>query len=202
MFSTFAYEIGAVFLLAALLMYGTVSGLIPRAFRAGKPAPIFFGIALLGFAIYRFGPDLYAGWLSIGAVAPSLTSSRPTPAEATPAPHPVRPAASKANAQRQPNSGWKTIVLNDSVPAPTEPAPPVGKAIEDTDAKPAAESPTLTERADTTPAAESSALTGQTGRKAAGESCCNSPYDSGAKRAIKSIGHFLHIGQRKEQNPQ
>ena len=199
MFSTFAYEIGAVFLLAALLMYGTVSGLIPRTLRAGKPAPIFFGIALLGFAIYRYGPDLYAGWLSIGAVAPSLTSSRPTPAQPTPAPRPVKSSASKANTQRQPNSDWKAIVLNDSVPAET--ASPVGKPIEDADAKPAMESSAPTERADTTPAAASSALTGETGRTAA-ESCCNSPYDSGAKRAIKSIGHFLHIGPRKEQAPQ
>jgi len=200
LFSTFAYEIGAVFLLAALLMYGTVSGLVPRALKAGKPGPIVLGVALLGFVIYRYGPDLYAGWLSIGSVAPSLTSSRPTPAEPTPAPRPVKSAASRANTQRQSNSSWKAIVLNDSVPA--EPAPLVGKPIEDVDAKPALESSAPTEHADTTPAAASYSATGDTGRKAAEKSCCNSPYDSGAKRAIKSIGHFLHIGPRKEQAPQ
>lgn len=139
-------------------MYGTVSGLIPRALRVGKPAPIVLGVALLGFAIYRYGPDLYAGWLSIGAVGPSLTSSRPTPAEPTPAPRPVKSAASKASTQRQPNSSWKAIVLNNSVPAMAEPAPLVGKSIEDADAKSAAESSAPTEHADTTPPAASTVI--------------------------------------------
>jgi hypothetical protein len=200
MISTFAYEIGAVFLLAALLMLGTVSGFVPRILRTGA-APIFFGVALLGFVVYRFGPDLYAGWLSIGAVAPSLASSRPALAGPVPAPEPTRSAAPHAHAAKQPEAHWKTIIIDDSVPAATEPPPPPGRLIEDADAKPAVQSSALTEHADTTPAAKSSALTGDTGNAAA-ESCCNSPYDSGIRRAVKSIGHFLHIGRKKEQAPQ
>jgi outer membrane biosynthesis protein TonB len=58
----------------------------------------------------------------------------------------------------------------------------------------------LPEHADSTPAtAESSVVTGNTGAKTAAESSGSSSYDSGVKRAIKSIGHFLHIGRRKER---
>ena len=58
MTSTLAYEIGALFLLAALLMYGTVGGFIPRSLSTGSGLPILLGVVVLAFAIYRFGPDL------------------------------------------------------------------------------------------------------------------------------------------------
>jgi hypothetical protein len=41
--TSFSFEIGAIFLLAAMLMYGTVSGFLPRALHAGRTAPIVIG---------------------------------------------------------------------------------------------------------------------------------------------------------------
>ncbi|HLH37874.1 MAG TPA: hypothetical protein VKX39_01900 [Bryobacteraceae bacterium] len=43
MMTSFSFEIGAIFLLAAMLMYGTVSGFLPRALHAGRTAPIVIG---------------------------------------------------------------------------------------------------------------------------------------------------------------
>jgi hypothetical protein len=162
-----AYQIGGVFLLAALLMFGSAHGLIPRSLRdAGVPACV--GVALLGFLIWRFGPDLYANVRAIGALAPSLTTSRRAPAAPTPAVRPKRSAAPHPSVAKQPEVKWKTIIVDDSVPAATEPVPaPIGSPAES---------------ADLTPSAESSG---------------SAAHDGRAKRALKSVGHFLHIGRKK-----
>jgi hypothetical protein len=164
-----AYQIGGVFLLAAMLMFGSSHGLIPRSLRnAGTTMCV--GVALFGFLIWHFWPDLYAKARSIGALAPSLTTSRPAPA---PASRPKRSAAPHASATKQPETKWKTIIVDDSVPAATGPVPtPSSGTGADTASKPAAES--------------SSSSPG------------SSTNDSGAKRAIKSVGHFLHIGPKKK----
>ncbi len=41
-----------------MIMYGSMSGFIPRAFRAGKPLPIFLAACLVLFLIWRFGPEI------------------------------------------------------------------------------------------------------------------------------------------------
>lgn len=176
MISTLAYEIGAVFLLAALLMYGTANGLVPRSLRVGKTFPILLAAGALVFAIYRFGLDLYADWRSASPVEPGATAARPAPAGRTPAPGPAKSGAPPARATKQPDANRKTIII-ESVPAPADPlATPSGKPAEN-----AAEAKTA---ADTKPAPKSSD---------------SSPYDSGVKRAIKSVGRFLHVERKKEQ---
>jgi hypothetical protein len=178
MISTLAYEIGAVFLFAALLMYGTANGLVPRSLRVGKTFPILLGAAALGFAIYRLGPELYDGWLQATAGAPNLTSSRTTTAAPTPAPHPAKSGAPQASPSKQSETHWKTIVI-ESVPAAANPvATPGGKP---------AENP------------PGSKATAAAGAQTAANSSDSSPYDSGATRAIKSVGRFLHLGRKKEQ---
>jgi hypothetical protein len=176
MISTLAYEIGAVFLLAALLMYGTANGLVPRSLRVGKTLPIVLAAGTLAFAIYRFGPDLYEDWRSASAVAPGATAARLAPGR-TPASGPTKPGAPPARATKQANTNWKTIII-ESVPAAADPvATPIGKPAEN--------------------AARTNATA--TGAQPASKASESSPYDSGATRAIKSVGHFLHLGRNKEQ---
>jgi hypothetical protein len=178
MISTLAYEIGAVFLLAALLMYGTANGFVPRSLRVGKTFPILLAAGALAFAIYRLGPDLYAGWLSAVAMAPSLTPSRTTTAAPMPATAPAKSTAPPPRASKQPAANSKTLVIVESVPATGDPAaPPSGTPAQDAAAK-------TTAATDSKPAAKSSD---------------SSPYDSGVKRAVKSVGRFLHVGRKKEQ---
>jgi hypothetical protein len=177
MTSTPAYEIGAIFLLVALLMYGTLSGFIPRSFHAGKPAPIILGVLLLGYALYRFGPDLSSGWRSI-ANPPNSASPHPTPAAATPA----TPGPSHAKAMR--SATHRQTAANDSVPILSGPAPLANPA----------EAPGAYQ---TQPAKPLVAANGAPAPS--GEPTSGSPYDSGVKRAIKSVGHFLHIGRKRDQ---
>jgi hypothetical protein len=151
-----------------MLMFGSAHGLIPRGLR-NAGAPICVGVALLGFLIWHFWPDLYANARSIRALAPNFVTSRPAPAAATPAARPARSSAPHSRAAKLPEAKWKTIIVDDSVPALTEPVP--------------APLATPAQSADTTPSAESSG---------------SAPHHNGAKRAIKSIGHFLHIGPRKK----
>lgn len=179
MISTLAYEIGAVFLLAALLMYGTANGFVPRFLRVGKTFPVLLAAGTLAFAVYRFGPDVYADWLSTAAVAPRLTPSQPTPAAPASAPPPRKSGAHQARATQQPEANSKTLVIVESVPAAADPAA--------TPAEKPAENAANTKTA------------AATDTKAAAKSSDSSPYDSGVTHAIKSVGRFLHIGHKKEQ---
>lgn len=131
-----------------------------------------------------------------GAVGPTLDVPRPSPGGLTPAPRPLKPAAATAEPQKQPDSNWKTVELNDLVSAPIGSASPAGRPGKDADAKTVAASSVLTEQADTTPAGKAPGVTRDAGPKAAVESSGSSPYDSGVKRAVKSVGHFLHIGRK------
>jgi hypothetical protein len=154
-------------------MFGSAHGLIPRSVR-NIGAPILIGVALVGFLIWRFGPDLYsnmrsnaAPWFATSAPASNGQSpARPAPA-AAPAPHQSKPAAPAVQG----------IVIREVVSAPApEPAPTVIVAVpvEDAASKPAEQS-----------------------------SSDGSAYDSGVKRAAKSVGRLLHIGgKKKDQAPQ
>jgi hypothetical protein len=186
--STLAYEIGAVFLFAAMLMFGSAHGFIPRSLR-NIGAPIIIGVALVGFVIWRFGPDLYANARSTAAPwfatpepatpAPASSEALPTPTAAT---DPVKSATAKAHVANQAHPAANGIVIRDVVPVPAEPARPIIAA------PPIAETPAAGKVAEAAPEADATG---------------SSPYDSGAKRAVKSIGHFLHIGgKKKEPDPQ
>ncbi len=88
MTSMFAYQIGGVFLLAALFMGGTfLRGVFPNLFRDGKPVAIVLGIAGLCYVGYRMLPDLYETWEPLWRTAP-IVSSPPQPQ-----PPPAQPAA-------------------------------------------------------------------------------------------------------------
>jgi len=177
MISTLAYEIGAVFLLAALLMYGTANGFVPRGLRVGKTFPMLLAAGTLLFAIYRFAPDLYEAWTSASAVAPGVTTAQPAPAGRTPASAPAKSGAPQASGTKQPRANWKTMVI-ESVPAADPAASPGGKPAE---------------------GVAGDKATAAAGPHPAAKSSDSSPYDSGATRAIKSIGRFLHVGHKKEQ---
>jgi len=172
-----------MFLLAALLMYGTLSGFIPPSFQAGKLIPIILGALLLGFGIFHFGPNLSAGWRSMFANATRIASPRQSPSVGAVAPHPTVPAPSHAKATKQSAPHWKTIVVDDSVFAATKPtlaSPNPGP--------PASASPEVPEEAYAIPAAKPSGA----------ESSADSHHDHGIKRAVKGVGRFLHISRAKD----
>lgn len=190
MISTPAYEIGGIFLLGALFMYGTLSGLIPRSFRAGRPASIVLGVLLLGYALYRFGPDLSAGLRSVAGDPSSATSPRPTPAVVVL--RPDKPAPPRTKATRQPAPQWKTTIVDDSVPQASEPAPEVVVSPPASRGGP--------ENADAIPSAKPFVGAAESPVPTA-ESPDGSAYDSGVKRAIESVGHFVNFGRTRERQP-
>jgi len=173
--TTIAYEIAAVFLLAALLMmYGRVSALLPRSLRGA--IPILFVVALLGFAIYGFWPDLYAALWSAAGDGLSPAAARPA---STPGPKGSKSSPPNAKAEKPSTPHWKTTVVDDSVPQSTRSGPASVRTVEDADGLPGA------------PAAsgpEEKSSTADSG---------GSPSGGKAKRTIQSIGHLLHIGRPK-----
>jgi hypothetical protein len=186
--NSIACEIGAVFLLAAMLMFGSAHGFIPRSLRSAGAA-IVVGVVLVGFLVWRFGPDLYSNFRStVEWGFPSFQAPPPeaSPSGPAPAPHPAKSAASISTSVRQPDPNPTTIVIREVVPAPAEPTPPAAQPIVETlpTGKPIAGKPV--QDADAKPAAESSG---------------SSPYDSGVKRAVKSVGSFLHIGGSRKKEP-
>jgi hypothetical protein len=172
--STLAFEIGAVFLFAAMLMFGSAHGFIPRSMRS-VGAPILVGVVLVGFLMWRFGPDLYANMRSTAApwFASESATSEASPAKTSEtgnasARAPVKSAAPKAHAAKQAYPAANKVVIRDVVTAPE-----VHPAVEP--AQLAAAPAPVADASDT------------------------SPYDSGVKRAVKSVGHFLHIGAKRKE---
>jgi hypothetical protein len=180
--NSIAFELGAVFLLAGMLMFGSAHGFIPRSLR-NIGAPILIGVALVGFLIWRFGPDLYATARSNAApwfATSEFATSEPVQAEEAPATHPAKPVTPDA----------KAIVIREVV-SPAEAAPPPARGVTEKSAeKPIAQEPIAAKPVD------------EAAQKPTPESSANSPYDSGVKRAVKSVGRFLHIGGKKEQPAQ
>lgn len=183
---------GAVFLLAAMLMFGSAHGFIPRSLR-NAGAPIAVGVLLVVFLIWRFGPDLSSNFPS--TVEWAFPTSQPPSAEPSQAARPS-PAAGPSQAASSPAksapASVKTIVIHEVAPARTQPAPAAEALVapKPVEEKPVEEKPIAvkpTEVAEAKPTVESSG---------------SSPYDSGVKRAVKSVGRFLHIGGKKEQPAQ
>jgi hypothetical protein len=155
-----AYQIGGVFLLAALFMLGTMTGLVPKLFR-GNITGILCGIVVLGFVAHFYGSDALAWWHSSSV---PKTIPAPVPAVAV---HTTRPRAPQPSEPTKPPEP-KVIAWSDDVPA----------------AQPKAADPEPTQSPE--PAATL-------------EPDESSPYDSKAKRAIKSIGRVLHIHKNNHQ---
>src|SRR5579885_1050034 len=81
--TSISFEVGAVFLLAAMLLYGSLSGFLPRALHAGKAAPIGIGCCLLAYALYRTVPELPNLWRDADSrPAPPISSPPPARNEA------------------------------------------------------------------------------------------------------------------------
>jgi hypothetical protein len=124
MISTIALEIGGTFLLAALLMYGTMTGLLPRVFHARKPAGVVLVVLLAAVAFYYFGPDLSPAWrAAIAPAAPRPPAVPKFPARSAESPKP------RASASRPAPRAEITILEDPPAPAPEiEPAPEAAAA--------------------------------------------------------------------------
>ncbi len=116
MFSNISFEVGALLLLAAILMYGTVTGFVPRMFRRSTAAPMFVAVAVAGFVVYRFGPDIssYAG------------SLLPRPANAAAVVTlPAKEEAPRKVIKKPAVQNWRTTDVDAAVPVIVEPPPAV-----------------------------------------------------------------------------
>jgi len=163
--TSIAFEMAAVFLLAALLMFGSAHSLIPRSL-GNAGGPVVVGALLLAFLIWRFWPDLYATARSNAApwlAAPSPAATAPAPAQ----PSPSQPApAAKALALRPASPvaapGVKGIVIREVLPATIEPAPPAAALIVE---KPAAAASIDESQSPRNPAPQNQAATRQSLRR-------------------------------------
>jgi hypothetical protein len=177
-----AFEMGAVFLLAGMLMFGTAHGFIPRSLR-NIGAPILVVGALIGFLVWRFGADMSAhARETIRSISGSgSTSSSDTPVASSGEP-PVRGKAATPNPviskQKYPSSNG--IVIRDAGPTEIQRIPPADSPV----AEQSAHAPQAKQVPDST------------------DSSGSSPYDSGVKRAFVNVEHALHIGGKKQTSPQ
>ena len=198
-FSSVGFEIGGCFLLAVLLMYGTMGGFGARYMRFGGGAAILLGVGLLAFVIYYFGPELY--YRLTDSFAPDEPSASHSPASPTPVPPAEKPSTghrpsavhAKTNVTSRPKS--RTPIINNGGPPEPEVVPPTTLAPESARAEPAPEAPAAAEPPAQTVAAPPAGPANPP--SAAAESSGPSQFDSKTVRAIKSIGHILHIGRKK-----
>jgi hypothetical protein len=165
--SQLAYEIGAVFFLAALLMFGSLPGL-SRRFRLGGGAMVALGVALALFGVYHYWDQILALAAPTDSAehvsAPAAPSSTSAPAKSAPANH---------RSTRAPEPIEKIIVV-EQVPAERV-------IVQAPDKLPAVEKP----ETETPPQSEP-------------DPCEKSPYESKARRAMKSMGCGLHILRKKD----
>jgi hypothetical protein len=116
-----AYEIGGVFLLMALFMYGTsVSGFFPKVFGHGKTVAIVIAVVALAVLAIRYGPQAFEQ-------ARSAWIGEPEAAPAVPSPAPVAPKRRVAHAAKAvtPIPMPQSSVVEDEPPRIiTEPAHP------------------------------------------------------------------------------
>jgi hypothetical protein len=171
---TLAYQIGAVFFLAALMILGTMTrGLFPLGWF--KNVTLTLGIVTVivgGYAVYRVLPDI-SSWFHFG---PEEATTHAAPV-ATPAPV----QAPKAQVKR-------SMVPAAAAPVATAEAPaPVVVVIRevDTPAVKSAEPPAVTEEPASTPVVVRNPAT--------------EPDPEGkGKKVLRSVGRFLHIVKKKD----
>lgn len=168
--TTLAFGIGAIFMLAGLLMLGTKTELLPRMFQAGKAGPLILGALLMVFAICRYGWEMWDQleivWASVAGADSGGMTARPQ-AEAAP--------LAKQSSPRHPSPQLRARVTNAG------PAAPVSGSEE-------APMEVITVAAPVEPAGPDAAP----GSNASADDA----YDSGLKRAVKHVGRFLHISKK------
>ncbi len=182
-FTIVAYITAAAFIVAALLMFGTKSGLVPSSFPAGKLFPVLVGILLLGFVGHNYGPQLFGQWSSMFESATGVSSLSPrltVPAGAVIAPHPVPEPAPHAKPKQAASAvHWKTIIVDPT----TLPAPPTEPRPVSEDWSAASVAP---DQPDGTPAANNPPETPE-------PPADTSHHPGRLKRAFHHVGRFLHI---------
>jgi hypothetical protein len=186
MTDTLAYQIGAVFFLAVLFMAGTLTrGLIPRGiFKNVKLTMFITGALLVGLLVYRGLPDMSGVMSGILDWGPATAQSPP----------PAEPA--------KPEKGAVTMRNKPSAPAArvreTAPAPRMAPALQTTP-----QPVTLHPVVELPPPAPAPLQAAPEPAYSSSDSYSAATRDSGNRvtRAIKSVGHFLHIGHQKYQPP-
>ncbi len=204
---TTAYEIGAVFFLAALFMMGTLTrGLIPvPIFKNAKLVMLLTGALLVGWVAYLRLPDI-SGFFDVG-IAKRTVPSEAVPVE-TPKPVAAGPAVPAPPAFRstgQPAATVKpTVRPAPAVKATIRPAPVV--QIREASSAQVAPAVALAPQPQQIPDAPAHIEAAPPVQPVASgselEAAPNHQADGNrVKRAIKSVGHFLHIGHEKYQPP-
>lgn len=194
--STTAYQIGAVFFLAVLFMVGTLTrGLVPIGiFKNAKLVMLVTGALLVGWMAYLRFPGL-SGVFDSEAVRPAppveaTPSSKPRHASTdsgVPAPPPLRSAARPGPAvqpalQPAPAVQIRETPVVQAAPAVAAPQP---QQIPESQIR-------VTTPAPSPPVARSAEFASAPVQR-----------DDGNRvtRAMKSVGHFLHIGHDKYRPP-
>jgi hypothetical protein len=182
MTDTLAYEIGAVFFLSVLFMAGTLTrGLFPKGvLKTVKLSMLIVALLLVGFVVYRglssrnFKPSRSAHVPRQGPPAPAVAikqSDTPRPARRIREAQTIHQAAPALDTAPEPQE--------TSIPA-ADPPSPVSPPQTDASSPPS-------------PVGETSASV-QSWRATLAQESRNP-----VKRAIQSVGHFLHIGHEKYQ---
>jgi hypothetical protein len=185
MTDTLAYQIGAVFFLAALCMAWTLTrDLFPRGvLKTVKLSMLVAAALLVGFVVYRRLPDIS----SVFDFASSRSTE--TPAQGAPA---SAVTIKQSDAQPPATKIRKAQIIRQAAPA-------LDAAPEPQETIPAADPPSAVSQPQTDASSPPSSI-GET--SASVQSWRATPVqESGnrVQRAIKSVGHFLHIGHEKYQ---
>lgn len=112
-FSTFAFEVGGVFLFVAGLMYLTLSGRLGNMFRDRAPKPLFLIALAIAFAAYHWAPMFRFSAPELAA--PERRTSIPGPPAPPEPPRATKPASKPAVKAAVPQDGRMVIV--EEVPA-------------------------------------------------------------------------------------
>jgi hypothetical protein len=177
MTQTLAYQIGAMFFLAALMILGTMTrGLFPLGWF--KNVTLTLGIVTVivgGYAAYRALPDV-SNWFHFGS---DETTTHAAPA-ATPVPIVKAPVKrTVASAGVAPTAVAPSAAATAAPPATAEVPAPVVVVIRDADTPAVTEEPVSTPVVVRNPATEPD------------------PEGKG-KKVLNSVGRFLHIVKKKD----
>lgn len=108
----FSYQIAGIFLLAALLMYGTIGGFAPRLLRDSRTLLMVAGAILVVFGLWKLSPQLSFDFLKSDSPVPAV--SAPRPAATVPTPRRLAP---------KPESHRARVVVIQEVPRDPLPRP-------------------------------------------------------------------------------
>lgn len=204
---TTAYEIGAVFFLAALFMMGTLTrGLIPVSiFKNARLVTFVTGGLLVGWMVYLWLPEI-SGLVDAGMTKCAVPSEAVPVETAKPvAAGPGVPAPPAIRSAGQPEATVKpTIRPTPVVKATIRPAPAVQiREAPSVQVAPAVATAPQPQQIPDIPAHTEAAPPVQPVASSGGVESVPTHREDGNRvtRAIKSVGHFLHIGHEKYEPP-